>query len=74
MLYAPDYGLEDVDPDEVPTAPKFTLQPVDTVYEPTSQIEDVALECIASCYPSPTYKWYKFRAGDSVEIEAEDER
>ena len=71
---AADYGLEGVDEDEVPTAPKFTLQPEDTVYEATSQIDDVSLECIADGYPTPTYKWFKFRAGDSIEIDPENER
>lgn len=69
-----DYGLEDVDPDEVPTAPKFSQQPEDTVYEPSSQIEEVWLECVAECYPAPQYKWYKFNAGDSIEIDLDNER
>ena len=66
--------MSDVDPDEVPVAPKFTTQPIDTVFEPSTGATDVSIECIANGYPPPSYVWYKFRAGEVTPIDPMDER
>ena len=50
------------------------MQPVDTVFESSSQITFVSLECVAEAYPTPEYKWYKLRVGEIVEIDPLEDR
>ena len=62
--------MENPDPETIERGPKFTLQPVDTIFEPSSQQTSVELECVADAYPPPSYEWYHSRAGDQVKIDA----
>lgn len=55
------YGMDTYDPERISRGPYFIKEPVDTIYEPTNNEEDINIEltCIAGGYPAPSYRWYK---------------
>lgn len=56
-----DYGVIESDREKIPHGPYFTKEPVDVVFDQSgrSQVDHVSLRCVASGYPTPTYKWYR---------------
>jgi len=56
-----DYGVNVIDPDQVPRGPVFEEKPESVVFDLSerSYSNYVILRCVAKGYPTPTYKWYK---------------
>ncbi|XP_028968580.1 contactin [Galendromus occidentalis] len=65
-----DYGVIELDPLRIPHGPYFSREPKDVIFDQSgrSQVDHVSLRCVASGYPTPTYKWYRevFRGDDVI--------
>lgn len=53
-----DYGQAEIDPSNLMMGPKFTLQPVSTVYDLQSTVTSMSFTCLAEARPLPSYVWY----------------
>ncbi|XP_055933759.1 contactin-like isoform X2 [Argiope bruennichi] len=55
-----DYGLVVLDKEKIPRGPYFIQEPQPVTFDPNNRklVNDVALKCVASGYPTPIYKWY----------------
>ncbi|KAL8623497.1 hypothetical protein ACOMHN_015705 [Nucella lapillus] len=66
-----DYGVEVLDPNDVPRGPRFTQQPRDTVL--TADLRHVTIDCAAFARPSPSYRMYRTltSSGETIHITPE---
>ncbi|CAH1981417.1 unnamed protein product [Acanthoscelides obtectus] len=55
------YGVDVEDPQRIPRGPYFIKQPTDAIFDTSKRklYNDITISCLASGYPTPTYKWYK---------------
>lgn len=55
------YGVDIDNPLQIPRGPYFIKQPVDKVFavSKSKTSNNIALSCLASGYPTPTYEWFK---------------
>ncbi|PVD37270.1 hypothetical protein C0Q70_04267 [Pomacea canaliculata] len=61
-----DYGLDVLDPNDVPRGPKFIDQP-DNIMA-VEGIASVVIDCTAAANPSPTYRMYKILVNNTIPI------
>ncbi|XP_025080462.1 contactin-5-like [Pomacea canaliculata] len=61
-----DYGLDILDPNDVPRGPKFIDQP-DNIMA-VEGIASVVIDCTAAANPSPTYRMYKIMVNNTIPI------
>lgn len=57
-----DFGVDEIDPMQLEKGPIFTVQPVDTIYDPASAITRVVMNCEVDANPLASYVWYVDRA------------
>jgi Immunoglobulin domain len=68
-----DYGLDEIEPSQLPMGPVFVAQPRSTIYDSGSTQTLVTLNCEVSANPLPTYTWYVWRNQRRVEVDLKDQ-
>ena len=70
-----DYGLNEIDPLQLPRGPLFTKQPNTVIYDTgNKQSVQVVFNCEASANPLPSYVWYVWRDQKRQLVDLSDQK
>jgi len=72
--YISDYGVTNPDPATIERGPKFTIQPIDRVYEPEDEFGLTFIDCRADSYPAASYYWFKEKDGTMIQVDPAKEK